>query len=300
MIIKERLYVSVASWKKRIDNVKVVLGYMLKQTLQPYKIIVNLCTEDFPNCEEDLPSDLLELIDKHSDLIEIYWYIENYKAWKKHIHMLDFVNDDDLIVCIDDDWEYSERFLEAMYLSYCYYGKKYPICNNKNELTLNFWPFYGPGTLYWKECFPKNYKKYLTQEILHCKQEDLIILILLAMNNVVVMPNKFYLPEANNFNNNDPLTVGVDNETLRGIIKEREIALDNMLNEKYFNFNDPGFYPLFWKILKNCHDYCKTINNPFPELTFINEMFEENYLCCKSEFIRGNWISEKLHLNIDL
>ena len=89
MIIPEKLYITMTSWYKRIHNVKPVIETILKQTIKPYKIILNLCTEDFPNMEEDLPDDLLSLIDEHKGYIELYWFIENYKAWKKHLHTLD-------------------------------------------------------------------------------------------------------------------------------------------------------------------------------------------------------------------
>ena len=61
MQVKEHILVSMTSWYRRINNVKRVLDTLLIQTIRPYKIILNLCTEDFPNMEEDLPEDLLTL-----------------------------------------------------------------------------------------------------------------------------------------------------------------------------------------------------------------------------------------------
>ena len=68
----EPIYVSLTSWHKRINNVKPVIETILKQTLQPHKIILNLCIQDFPKMEKDLPQDLLELIDTND--IELYWF----------------------------------------------------------------------------------------------------------------------------------------------------------------------------------------------------------------------------------
>ena len=79
MISEERIIVSLTSWYKRIGNVKTVVESLLNQTLPASKILINLCTEDFPNMEEDLPEDLLELVRNNSNVVEIYWFVENYK-----------------------------------------------------------------------------------------------------------------------------------------------------------------------------------------------------------------------------
>ena len=62
MISEERIIVSLTSWYKRIGNVKTVVESLLNQTLPASKILINLCTEDFPNMEEDLPEDFAACI----------------------------------------------------------------------------------------------------------------------------------------------------------------------------------------------------------------------------------------------
>ena len=161
MISEERIIVSLTSWYKRIGNVKTVVESLLNQTLPASKILINLCTEDFPNMEEDLPEDLLELVRNNSNVVEIYWFVENYKAWKKHLYALEIAEDNDLILSADDDHLYPSDHIENMYVSYCYYGKKFPVTLNKVMLVHNFWSFNGPATLYRKSDWG-NYKKYLT------------------------------------------------------------------------------------------------------------------------------------------
>ena len=51
MISEERIIVSLTSWYKRIGNVKTVVESLLNQTLPASKILIDLCTEDFPNME---------------------------------------------------------------------------------------------------------------------------------------------------------------------------------------------------------------------------------------------------------
>lgn len=300
MTSNQRIFVSLTSWTKRIDNVKFVVETMLNQTLIPHKVIINLCIQDFPQYEEDLPNDLLEFIDNHKDKVEIYWYIENYKGWKKHLHVLEIVNDSDLIISVDDDFVYPSNFIENLYRSYIYYGKKYPITNNNIELTANCWSFYGPGTLYWRNCLPKNYKKYLTKDVLHCRMEDYFMLFLFCMNNTIILPNKFKTDVLEEYNSISPMTIGTDPEVHDAIIKEYTEAFNNCFAEKYFNNEPQRYYPLFWNILEKYHEYCKTIKNPFPELQFAIDYYEYNFLLQKSERVSGDWIPESLHLNIDM
>ena len=161
MNVPEKILVTMTSWHKRIDNVAPVVKTLLNQTIKPNKILLNFCTEDFPNMEGDLPNDLLELV-KENDCIEIYWFIENYKAWKKHLHAIEIADDNTLIICTDDDHLYPEYFIEWLYVSYCYYGKKNPVTLNTTLVCHNLWSFNGPGTLYRKSDW-KDYKKYLNQ-----------------------------------------------------------------------------------------------------------------------------------------
>ena len=81
MITEENIIVSMTSWNKRITNVPDVLESIIKQTIRPTKILINLCIQDFPNMEEDLPANLLKIVEEN-DNIEIYWFIENYVAWR--------------------------------------------------------------------------------------------------------------------------------------------------------------------------------------------------------------------------
>ena len=102
---RERILVTMTSWHKRIGNVEAVVKTLLNQTLPADKIILNFCIQDFPNLEEDFPESLRSLIEEHPQ-IETYWYIENYKAWKKHLHVIEIAGDDDLILSTDDDHLY--------------------------------------------------------------------------------------------------------------------------------------------------------------------------------------------------
>ena len=197
----------MTSWKKRITNVLPVVKTLMNQTIEPYKIVLNFCIQDFPHTEKDLPQNLLDYVQTNKNKIEIYWFIENYKAWKKHLHVLEIAGDNDLILCTDDDHLYPEDFIEKMYMSYVHYGKEFPVTLNRVMLVHNMWSFNGPGTLYRKRDFG-DYKKFLTYDVLHNCAEDTFIQILFAMNRVACMPMIYEFPKDKEllFNDNDAFT----------------------------------------------------------------------------------------------
>lgn len=259
MNVPERIYVTMTSWYKRIGNVKTVLETILNQTIKPYKIILNLCTEDFPDMEEDLPEDLLQLINDNKGYIELYWFIENYKAWKKHLHTLDIVEDDDLIISVDDDHLYPEYFIENMYVSYCFYHKQHPVTLNKIVLTHNMWCFNGPATLYRKKDLGE-YKKYMTYDVLHNCIDDIFLGILMAINGTIILPEIFHMPPDDEmlFNDlgawTDKNSADRHSESRAPIVNLHDITLPSMedsLKRHYFKNKQSIFTPTFWDIVVN-------------------------------------------------
>ena len=77
---------------------------MMKQTLLPTRINLNLSEEEFPNKENDLPEELVKEA-KNNELFEIFWIKENTTVIKKIISKVNrFPND--LVLFIDDDIVY--------------------------------------------------------------------------------------------------------------------------------------------------------------------------------------------------
>ena len=260
---RERILVTMTSWHKRIGNVETVVKTLLNQTLPADKIILNFCIQDFPNLEEDFPESLRSLIEEHHQ-IETYWYIENYKAWKKHLHVIEIAGDDDLIISTDDDHLYPSDFIEKMYVSYCYYGKQYPITLNRKLLTHNCWCFNGPGMLYKKTHLPKDYKRYLVKDVM-ISFEDTILTTLLAMTGTCGLPEIFYMPPDEDMTYNDiyafsdvtsitrnPNKSDQDVSDILAINEHTRSTLVKVFDEHYFNryVPKPGeevFFPKYWK-----------------------------------------------------
>lgn len=102
--------VSFTSWKKRIENVPIVVDSILNNTIQPAKIVLNLSTEEFPQKDYDLPDEVSAL--NKNGIIEILWNEGNTKAFKKWIPTIKKYPDA-AIISVDDDFIYPKDFLET-------------------------------------------------------------------------------------------------------------------------------------------------------------------------------------------
>ncbi len=106
----EKIIVSLTSYKPRINDVKYTIYSLLNQSLPPDKLILWLDEDSFPQREENLPQDLLELRDFG---LTIDW-CENLRSYKKLIPALEKFPDD-IIVTADDDIFYQPDWLEILY-----------------------------------------------------------------------------------------------------------------------------------------------------------------------------------------
>lgn len=286
MYKKERILVTMTSWHKRIDNVVPVLTTILNQTMLPDKIYLNLCIQDFPYMEEDLPKELIDFVDAQDGFIEIYWYLENYKAIKKHLHTIEIANDDDLIMSIDDDHLYPEDFIEKMYSSYLFYDKRYGVTTNKIMFVNNLWNFNGPGTLYKKTFLPKNYKMFLEHQILTECFDDLFLTLLMASNGYLFMPCIYHLPPDDEmlYNDHDSWTDSrnkvseeererIRNLTINGI----KNLIDIFERKMYYNKKSP-YNPSLWEFLQKIFVEIEGYSNPLPQERILVDNAKTNYL----------------------
>jgi hypothetical protein len=108
-----QLIVSLTSFPKRINYVVYTINTLLQQTLKPDRIFLWLADSQFPNKEQDLPTELLNL---RKLGLEIKW-CEDIKSLKKLLPALkEFPND--IIVTADDDLYYDENWLKELYDAY--------------------------------------------------------------------------------------------------------------------------------------------------------------------------------------
>jgi len=119
-----RLIVSFTSIPRRMENVPAVIESIVKQTKVPDKIVLYLHEDDFPS--KSIPNSVSMLTEKYN-FFEIRWPERNLGVHLKIIPALkDFP--DDIIINIDDDMIYDEKFIEK--LVECYKANPGCVCCN--------------------------------------------------------------------------------------------------------------------------------------------------------------------------
>ena len=109
----KKIIVSLTSFPQRINIVVKTIKTLLNQTMKPDMIILWLAPEQFPNGENDLPKELLNLREYG---LTIDWY-KDIRSYKKIIPTLKKYPDS-IIITTDDDIYYTPDTIESLYKSY--------------------------------------------------------------------------------------------------------------------------------------------------------------------------------------
>lgn len=162
--VKRDAIISMTSWKKRINSVSQTIFSLLKNC-PGFKIVLTLCTEEFPNKEKDLPKDLLEIL--KNEYVEILWVKDNIYTFKKILPtMKKYPNVP--IITADDGVRYYRNYAEELYQLWLKNTNKIISYNNWKRLGVTFGGG-GSGILFPPNCF-KNYT--LTTNIINTKHDD--------------------------------------------------------------------------------------------------------------------------------
>lgn len=170
-----KIVVSMTSYPKRIYNVEKSIDALLhKQTLPPEEIYLWLSIEEFPNKENNLPENLIKIINENPNVF-LKWVEKNTYVHKRH-EIFKFIKDA-YVFLIDDDVYYDNKLIETVvskakqypntiicynqYNPHDYRGKRILYNNNRygNGPLLNKVRWCGqsmiPSIIYPKECLTK-------------------------------------------------------------------------------------------------------------------------------------------------
>lgn len=147
----DKIIVTLTSYKKRINTIKDVIISILKNTLKADKVVLNLAEDEFPKKENELPLSLVDLV-RSNPACEINWVKENVRQFKKLIPTLERYPND-VIISVDDDIIYGEKFLQTLYTEYIRWGKQCPITIGGYLWPNNLYSHCGAGTLVTSEMF---------------------------------------------------------------------------------------------------------------------------------------------------
>ena len=166
------IVVAMTSWVKRINNVKPVVENIMKGTLQPDRLYLSLSTEEFPKRELGLPTDLVEYFNSDERLIINWVGGENTKPMKKVFPVLQYLDDDDIIITADDDIIFPIDLIESRINDFNKFDKKYSITSNKSPIGIfNNMNVASAISLYTKRML-KNWDKYVDSDIVMTYNDD--------------------------------------------------------------------------------------------------------------------------------
>ena len=186
----------MTSWIKRIDNVKPVVENIMRGTLQPDRLYLSLSVEEFPKKELDLPKDLVKYFNTNEKLILNWVDGENTKCMKKVFPVLQYLEDDDIIIPMDDDIMYPLDYIEKRVGEYkTHFQPISGIGVNKKKFyvykTNNMLRNLGAGCLFTKKMM--NYwEEYVDEKLLKSNNDDTCYAMLEWLNGYIPQDCKYY------------------------------------------------------------------------------------------------------------
>ena len=264
MNINVKIVVTLTSFKGRINQVYLVIENILHQTIKPDLIYLNLSVEEFPNKENDLPKDLVELSNNELSFIINWVEGKNTKAFKKIIPILTYLDNDDIIFFIDDDILFKPEVLENRINQF--------IKNDYNVVIAAPWKaskYYkhskvGPSTLC-KKSFFNNYELFYNDYIINSGHDDNFYETIFFLNGIYSIRCENYFTYST-----------IDEET-----PECGIIYNDNINSKRTNIMNYGVSDKIYKKLLeifNLNDYTQLfgILNNEDNIKIIKEKFVLN------------------------
>ena len=178
--------ISLTSWTKRIDNVKKVVESIMNNTVQPDRVYLNLSKTEFENIP--LPKDLVDYFNSDKRLIINWVPGPNTKAMKKIFPILDYLQDDDIIIDADDDILFPRDLIECRLKDFENNGRKCCISSNP-RLSVGFkgkMRVVSAMSLFQKKMFNR-WKQLYTPAIIDTNNDDRTYLTILWLNGYLTV-----------------------------------------------------------------------------------------------------------------
>ena len=196
------IVVCMTSWVKRINNVKPVVENVMKGTLQPDRLYLSLSVSEFPNKELDIPKDLVEYFESDDRLIINWVEGENTKTMKKVFPVLQYLEDDDIIIPMDDDIMYPLEYIDKRVSEYNIHFQ--PISGltfenlKKHYMYKNYKIFcnLGGGCLFTKKML-NHWEEYVDDKILKSNNDDTCYAMLEWLNGYIPYTCKYNIYDDN-------------------------------------------------------------------------------------------------------
>lgn len=187
---RPKVVVTMTSWKKRIDSVLSVVKSIMNNTVKPDVLYLNLSKSEFKNME--LPKELVDYFESDPRLIINWVKGKNTKSMKKVFPILQYLDDDDIIITADDDILFPEDLIESRINDFNRNDGKYSITSSRKLMgTLRNMYVASAVSLYTKRMF-NNWKEYVNDEIIKTYNDDRTYLYILYLNGFYNKPCRKY------------------------------------------------------------------------------------------------------------
>lgn len=184
------IVVSITSWIKRIGYVKKVIESIMDNTIQPDRVYLNLSKSEFVNVE--LPKDLVAYFESDERLIINWVDGENTKTMKKVFPILQYLDDDDIIITADDDIIFPKDLIESRIKDFNTFDRKYSITSNKSSIGIfRNMNVASAISLYTKRML-KNWDRYVNDDIIKTYNDDRTYVYILWLNGFLNKPCSKY------------------------------------------------------------------------------------------------------------
>lgn len=182
--------VSITSWVERIVYVKKVIESIMDNTIQPDRVYLNLSKSEFVNIE--LPKDLVAYFESDERLIINWVEGENTKTMKKVFPILQYLDDDDIIITADDDIIFPNDLIESRIKDFNAFDGKYSITSNKCSIGIfRNMNVASAISLYTKRML-KNWDRYVNDDIIKTYNDDRTYVYILWLNGFLNRPCSKY------------------------------------------------------------------------------------------------------------
>lgn len=165
---EEKIVVTLTTWHARISNLPQVLDSILRQTLKPDAIVLNLAFDEI------IPDSVYRFLTDNEIIVN---RVEDTKVYKKLIPTLKMFPDS-CIINIDDDFIYPEKMIED-FMAIHRNHKYNPISGNRKEFKyLNC--HCGCASLTKKDFFGASLDLLDSDVFENCPSDDLVYTYLIA------------------------------------------------------------------------------------------------------------------------
>lgn len=184
-----KIVISFTSWKKRIGNCKKVVESVLGNTMKPDRVYLNLSKDEFGD-ESNLPKDLVELFEK-DDRLFFNWCDGNTKQFKKVFPILQYLDDEDIVIATDDDIALPNDFIENRVNQFKSLGGNHPISSALKKCHIGD-TFVVSTPVTFSAKMLHGWERFVNKTVIDTGNDDRCMLVIFWFNGYKTRPTNRY------------------------------------------------------------------------------------------------------------